>query len=68
MKDIRSGLAAKASIKEVSSRQEAIAYAVQSAHKNDIVLIAGKGHESVQIIKDQVVPCDDLQIVKQVLI
>ena len=68
MKDIRSGLSAKASIKEVSSRQEAIAYAVQSAHKNDIVLIAGKGHESVQIIKDQVVPCDDLQIVKQVLI
>ena len=34
----------------ISKRDEAIKYAVNLSHKNDIILVAGKGHEDYQII------------------
>jgi UDP-N-acetylmuramyl tripeptide synthase len=46
----------------VSDRKEAIAKALRSAAKDDIVVIAGKGHEDYQIIKDKVMPFDDREV------
>lgn len=40
-------------------RAEAIHYAILSADASDIVLIAGKGHETGQIIGDKTIPMDD---------
>jgi UDP-N-acetylmuramoyl-L-alanyl-D-glutamate--2,6-diaminopimelate ligase len=40
-------------------RATAIALAVAAAEPGDVILIAGKGHETTQIIGDQVVPFDD---------
>lgn len=53
--------------KIVPDRQAAIAAAVSMAGPGDIVLVAGKGHETVQILKDRVVDCDDRQAARDAL-
>jgi UDP-N-acetylmuramoyl-L-alanyl-D-glutamate--2,6-diaminopimelate ligase len=45
----------------VRDRREAIAGAVASAHAGDVVLIAGKGHESYQEIAGRKLPFSDMQ-------
>lgn len=46
----------------IVDRKEAIHWAVKQAKENDIVLIAGKGHETYQMIKDQIIPFDDREV------
>jgi UDP-N-acetylmuramoyl-L-alanyl-D-glutamate--2,6-diaminopimelate ligase len=48
-------------------RADAIAIAIRAARAGDIVLIAGKGHEKVQILKDGTVPFDDVAVAAGVL-
>lgn len=48
-------------------RAGAIAIAVRAARRGDIVLLAGKGHEKVQILKDRTVPFDDVEVAATVL-
>jgi UDP-N-acetylmuramoyl-L-alanyl-D-glutamate--2,6-diaminopimelate ligase len=48
-------------------RAAAIAIAIRAAKPEDIVLIAGKGHEKVQILKDKTVAFDDVAVVADVL-
>ena len=55
----------KKEIFRISDRVEAIEYALKMAKKDDIVLIAGKGHESYQQIKNFKHPMDDKKIVKE---
>jgi UDP-N-acetylmuramoyl-L-alanyl-D-glutamate--2,6-diaminopimelate ligase len=45
--------------KEIAGRGEAIAWAVRELKDGDVLVIAGKGHESGQIIGDVVEPFDD---------
>lgn len=51
----------------VLDREEAIARAIGMAQKDDIVLIAGKGHENVQEFASTVVPFDDREVVRRYL-
>jgi UDP-N-acetylmuramyl-tripeptide synthetase len=51
----------------VPDRQKAIATAIRAAGKDDAVLIAGKGHETYQILADQTIDFDDRQVARQVL-
>ena len=50
---------------EIGDRREAIAAAVAEAGPEDIVLIAGKGHEQGQIVRDLVLPFDDVQVARE---
>jgi UDP-N-acetylmuramoyl-L-alanyl-D-glutamate--2,6-diaminopimelate ligase len=50
---------------EIGDRREAIAYAIAQAGMQDIVLIAGKGHEQGQLVGDRVLPFDDVQVARE---
>ncbi|WP_295984855.1 UDP-N-acetylmuramoyl-L-alanyl-D-glutamate--2,6-diaminopimelate ligase [uncultured Algibacter sp.] len=51
----------------IEDRKQAIKAACQIAQPNDIILIAGKGHETYQEIKGERFDFDDLKIVKEFL-
>ena len=46
-------------IKEIADRREAINAAIDMIGEGDVVVVAGKGHETGQIIGDEVVPFSD---------
>jgi UDP-N-acetylmuramoyl-L-alanyl-D-glutamate--2,6-diaminopimelate ligase len=48
-------------------RAMAIARAIQEAREGDIVILAGKGHEPYQILKDRTIPFDDRAVAREVL-
>lgn len=48
-------------------RKEAIRYGLSKMKKDDTLLIAGKGHERIQIFKDAVIPFDDVQTTRGLL-
>jgi UDP-N-acetylmuramoyl-L-alanyl-D-glutamate--2,6-diaminopimelate ligase len=48
-------------------RAGAIEIAIRSAKSGDIVLLAGKGHEKVQVLRDGTVPFDDVAVAAGVL-
>lgn len=52
---------------EIGDRQEAIETAIAKAKFGDIVVIAGKGHETGQIVGDQILPFSDHEAVHLVL-
>ena len=47
----------------ITDRKEAILFALDLAGEGDIVLLAGKGHETYQITKDGYIPFSEEQIV-----
>ena len=49
------------------NRHKAIADALSEATDGDLVLVAGKGHEKYQIIKDTITPFDDREVIKAIL-
>ena len=53
IQDIIVGIPMNADVTTIVDRREAIQYALQAASKQDIVLIAGKGHEDYQIVGDK---------------
>jgi UDP-N-acetylmuramoyl-L-alanyl-D-glutamate--2,6-diaminopimelate ligase len=50
---------------EVAGRREAIAEAIGIAKAGDIILVAGKGHETGQIVRDRVLPFDDALVARE---
>ncbi|MFA6571000.1 MAG: UDP-N-acetylmuramoyl-L-alanyl-D-glutamate--2,6-diaminopimelate ligase [Bacteroidota bacterium] len=49
----------------ISKREEAIKYAVNNSKEGDIILVAGKGHETYQIIGTQKIHFDDVEELKK---
>lgn len=50
---------------EIGGRRAAIAAAIAQAGPQDIVLLAGKGHEQGQIIGERVLPFDDVEVARE---
>ncbi|MGH9351880.1 MAG: UDP-N-acetylmuramoyl-L-alanyl-D-glutamate--2,6-diaminopimelate ligase [Terriglobia bacterium] len=68
MNDAMVGLqkSAKPYLAEVD-REKAIRVALEQAHEGDVVLLAGKGHETCQVLKDRTIPFDDREVARRVL-
>ena len=68
IKDIVAGIEEKAKEKvlEIEDRKQAIKTALKLADKNDLVVIAGKGHEDYQEINGKRFPFSDKEIVKNI--
>ncbi len=68
MNDVMVGLqkSGKPYIAEVD-REVAIRKALAQAHEGDLVLLAGKGHETYQVLKDRSIPFDDREIARRIL-
>jgi UDP-N-acetylmuramoyl-L-alanyl-D-glutamate--2,6-diaminopimelate ligase len=49
-------------------RREAIFQAINEAREGDVVVIAGKGHEDYQILKDQTIHFDDREVARQAML
>ena len=48
-------------------RERAIRAAITSAEPGDVVILAGKGHETYQILRDGPIPFDDREVARRVL-
>ncbi len=57
----------KGSYECIVDRKEAIKKAISMAHKKDIIVIAGKGHELTQEINGKKYPFDERKIIKDIL-
>ncbi|MGM7684169.1 UDP-N-acetylmuramoyl-L-alanyl-D-glutamate--2,6-diaminopimelate ligase [Cytobacillus sp. Hm23] len=70
MNDINQGIIESLSLQydNIVKREEAINQAIKVASKNDVVLIAGKGHEKYQILKDKTIQFDDKDIARKAII
>lgn len=51
----------------IVDRREAIAYALTHAQPGDVIILAGKGHETYQILKDRTIHFDEREVVAEVL-
>ena len=65
--DILKGIKKREKIIIEIDRFKAINESIKFANKEDIVLIAGKGHEDYQILKDKVINFDDREIAYKLL-
>ena len=65
--DIRTGFSSSANVFVEPDRKKAIALALQQSRSDDIVLIAGKGHENYQIIGDERIHFSDVEIAQEFL-
>ena len=52
---------------EVPDRKMAIEHIIAEAKENDLVLLAGKGHETGQIVGDTILPFDDIKTAQAAL-
>jgi UDP-N-acetylmuramoyl-L-alanyl-D-glutamate--2,6-diaminopimelate ligase len=53
--------------KVIEDRREAIEFALKHGQKNDVIILAGKGHETYQLVKGQINHFDDKEIVAEIL-
>jgi UDP-N-acetylmuramoyl-L-alanyl-D-glutamate--2,6-diaminopimelate ligase len=66
IREVESGMSG-AAYRAIVDRREAIRFALASAVSGDTVIVAGKGHETYQIIGNQTFDFDDRVVVRELL-
>ena len=51
----------------IVNRAQAIRFAIQNARPDDFILLAGKGHETYQVLREGVIPFDEREIIEEAL-
>ena len=51
----------------IENRKEAIRYALRNAQKDDVILLAGKGHETYQILPEGKIHFDEREVIREIL-
>ncbi|HPT77710.1 MAG TPA: UDP-N-acetylmuramoyl-L-alanyl-D-glutamate--2,6-diaminopimelate ligase [Candidatus Atribacteria bacterium] len=51
----------------IENRRDAIEFAIKNGRKDDLIIIAGKGHETYQILKDKIISFDEKEIIASLL-
>ena len=64
---ILGGLRVASAVEVIRGRGEAIRHALATARSGDIVLVAGKGHETQQQVGDELRPFSDRALVRRLL-
>jgi UDP-N-acetylmuramyl tripeptide synthase len=67
LQDMVAGLSNRDRVEVIENRREALAHAIAQAHTNDVVLLAGKGHETTQEIQGVKHPFADLEVARELL-
>ena len=68
LRDVRAGVeAAGKTARYFVDRREALAEAFALARSGDVVLVAGKGHETCQVVGDRELPFDDRLVARELL-
>ena len=65
--DMRQGVSKPEHVEYIPDRRSAISRVLDVAGPGDTVLIAGKGHETMQEFKDRIVPFDDRVVARELL-
>lgn len=65
--EVCSGFDSLAHVQTCIDRQKAIRMAIASAESGDVVIIAGRGHESIQQIGDRKISFNDRKVVRRIL-
>ena len=67
IEDVTAGVVDRSKLSVVPDRSKAIHLAIDRARPGDVVLVAGKGHETHQIIGEEAVAFDDRQVARAAL-
>ena len=67
IREVMTGISGKKPCRCITDRREAIAYALDTARKDDVIILCGKGHETYQIIGDEYLPFSEKEIVKDIM-
>ena len=67
IQDILAGMPADAARTVIENRVEAIRWAVDHAQPGDTILLAGKGHETYQVLKDGLIHLDEREVIADAL-
>jgi len=67
IREMEEGFPRRAAYEVIVDRREAIFHAIAMAEPGDVVLIAGKGHETFQEFANRTAPFDDRQVAREAL-
>ncbi|MCZ6674141.1 MAG: UDP-N-acetylmuramoyl-L-alanyl-D-glutamate--2,6-diaminopimelate ligase [Verrucomicrobia bacterium] len=67
LEDMKEGVTEPEKVEFIADRRAAISRVLDVAQPGDTVLIAGKGHETMQEFKDRIVPFDDRNVARDLL-
>lgn len=67
LEDIKKGIKDYTKCQAIVDRHEAIEHALTFAQAGDVIVIAGKGHETYQILNDRTIDFDDRKVAREFL-